>query len=224
MRPRSCPSWCGAPSRRHAARPGDRPDQRARPGQRLPARRLERGAAGRPRRPTPASTPRCATPPRKSCAVHVQAMLDFQAMGIPTVDYGNNIRQVAFDAGVKNAFDFPGFVPAYVRPLFCRARARSAGWRCSGDPEDIRKTDAKMKELFPRRRAPAPLARHGRRAHRLPGPAGAHLLDRPGRAPPRRPGLQRDGEDGRAEGADRHRPRPPGQRLGGQRPTARPRA
>ncbi len=85
----------------------------------------------------------------KSCAVHVQAMLDFQAMGIPTVDYGNNIRQVAFDAGVKNAFAFPGFVPAYVRPLFCRGRGPFRWVALSGDPEDIRKTDAKMKELFP---------------------------------------------------------------------------
>ena len=83
------------------------------------------------------------------CAVHVQAMLDFQAMGIPTVDYGNNIRQVAFDAGVKNAFDFPGFVPAYVRPLFCRGKGPFRWVALSGDPEDIRKTDAKMKELFP---------------------------------------------------------------------------
>jgi urocanate hydratase len=83
------------------------------------------------------------------CAVHVQAMLDFQAMGIPTVDYGNNIRQVAFDKGVKNAFDFPGFVPAYVRPLFCRGKGPFRWVALSGDPEDIRKTDAKMKELFP---------------------------------------------------------------------------
>ena len=85
----------------------------------------------------------------KSCAVHVQAMLDFQAMGIPTVDYGNNIRQVAFDTGVKNAFDFPGFVPAYVRPLFCQGKGPFRWVALSGDPEDIRKTDAKMKELFP---------------------------------------------------------------------------
>ena len=85
----------------------------------------------------------------RSCAVHVQAMLDFQAMGIPTVDYGNNIRQVAFDQGVKNAFDFPGFVPAYVRPLFCRGKGPFRWVALSGDPEDIRKTDAKMKELFP---------------------------------------------------------------------------
>jgi urocanate hydratase len=85
----------------------------------------------------------------RSCAVHVQAMLDFQAMGIPTVDYGNNIRQVAFDAGVRNAFDFPGFVPAYVRPLFCRGRGPFRWVALSGDADDIRKTDAKMKELFP---------------------------------------------------------------------------
>jgi urocanate hydratase len=85
----------------------------------------------------------------QSCAAHVQAMLDFQSLGIPTVDYGNNIRQVAFDAGVKNAFDFPGFVPAYVRPLFCRGTGPFRWVALSGDPEDIRKTDAKMKELFP---------------------------------------------------------------------------
>ena len=85
----------------------------------------------------------------QSCAVHVQAMLDFQAMGVPTVDYGNNIRQVAFDQGVKNAFAFPGFVPAYIRPLFCRGKGPFRWVALSGDPEDIRKTDAKMKELFP---------------------------------------------------------------------------
>jgi len=85
----------------------------------------------------------------KSCAVHVQAMLDFQAMGIPTVDYGNNIRQVAFDEGVKNAFDFPGFVPAYIRPLFCEGKGPFRWVALSGDPEDIYKTDAKLKELFP---------------------------------------------------------------------------
>ena len=85
----------------------------------------------------------------RSCAVHVQAMLDFQAMGIPTVDYGNNIRQVAFDQGVKNAFDFPGFVPAYIRPLFCEGKGPFRWVALSGDPEDIYKTDAKIKELFP---------------------------------------------------------------------------
>jgi urocanate hydratase len=86
---------------------------------------------------------------RRSCAVHVQAMLDFHTMGVPTVDYGNNIRQVALDAGVKNAFDYPGFVPAYIRPLFCRGTGPFRWVALSGDPEDIRRTDAKMKELFP---------------------------------------------------------------------------
>jgi urocanate hydratase len=85
----------------------------------------------------------------QSCAVHVQAMLDFQAMGVPTVDYGNNIRQVAFDEGVKNAFDFPGFVPAYIRPLFCEGKGPFRWVALSGDPEDIYKTDARIKELFP---------------------------------------------------------------------------
>jgi len=85
----------------------------------------------------------------RSCAVHVQAMLDFQAMGVPTVDYGNNIRQVALDEGVPNAFDFPGFVPAYIRPLFCEGKGPFRWVALSGDPEDIRKTDAKICELFP---------------------------------------------------------------------------
>ncbi len=85
----------------------------------------------------------------RSCAAHVRAMLDFHAMGIPVVDYGNNIRQVAFDQGVKNAFDFPGFVPAYIRPLFCEGKGPFRWVALSGDPEDIRKTDRKIKELFP---------------------------------------------------------------------------
>ncbi|HSC62014.1 MAG TPA: urocanate hydratase [Caldimonas sp.] len=85
----------------------------------------------------------------KSCATHVKAMLDFQKLGIPVVDYGNNIRQVAFDEGVKDAFAFPGFVPAYIRPLFCRGKGPFRWVALSGDPDDIRKTDAKMKELFP---------------------------------------------------------------------------
>jgi urocanate hydratase len=89
------------------------------------------------------------TAARASCAVHVQAMLDFQSAGIPTTDYGNNIRQVAFDAGVKNAFDFPGFVPAYIRPLFCRGIGPFRWAALTGDPDDIRKTDAAMKKLFP---------------------------------------------------------------------------
>ncbi|MDU6682520.1 MAG: urocanate hydratase [Enterobacteriaceae bacterium] len=86
---------------------------------------------------------------RASMAKHVQAMLDFHAMGIPTVDYGNNIRQVAKEEGVTNAFDFPGFVPAYIRPLFCEGKGPFRWVALSGDPEDIYKTDAKLKELFP---------------------------------------------------------------------------
>jgi urocanate hydratase len=86
---------------------------------------------------------------RASIVAHVKAMLDFQAMGVPTTDYGNNIRQVAFDAGVTNAFDFPGFVPAYIRPLFCRGIGPFRWAALTGDPEDIRKTDAAMKRLFP---------------------------------------------------------------------------
>jgi urocanate hydratase len=85
----------------------------------------------------------------KSMAVHVQAMLEFQALGIPTFDYGNNIRQVAFDQGVTRAFDFPGFVPAYVRPLFCRGVGPFRWVALSGDPEDIYRTDQKVKELIP---------------------------------------------------------------------------
>jgi len=88
----------------------------------------------------------------QSCAVHVRAMLDFHAMGIATVDYGNNIRQVAHDEGVANAFDFPGFVPAYIRPLFCEGKGPFRWVALSGDPEDIRKTDAKIKQLFPANR------------------------------------------------------------------------
>ncbi len=84
-----------------------------------------------------------------SCAVHVQAILDFHAMGVKAVDYGNNIRQVAKDHGVANAFAFPGFVPAYIRPQFCEGRGPFRWVALSGDPEDIYKTDAKIKELFP---------------------------------------------------------------------------
>jgi len=87
---------------------------------------------------------------RESIARHVRAMLEFHQRGIPTVDYGNNIRQVAKDEGVGNAFDFPGFVPAYIRPLFCEGKGPFRWVALSGDPEDIYKTDAKVKQLFPR--------------------------------------------------------------------------
>ena len=86
---------------------------------------------------------------KQSMRVHVEAMLAFEAMGVPTFDYGNNIRQMAFEVGCANAFDFPGFVPAYVRPLFCRGVGPFRWVALSGDPEDIAKTDAKVKELIP---------------------------------------------------------------------------
>ncbi len=94
----------------------------------------------------PAAVERAA---KESMAVHVRAMLAFHRMGGPTLDYGNNIRQMAKEMGVADAFDFPGFVPAYIRPLFCRGVGPFRWCALSGDPEDIYRTDAKMKELFP---------------------------------------------------------------------------
>ncbi len=85
---------------------------------------------------------------RRSIAQHVEAMLAFHAAGVPTFDYGNNIRQVARDEGVEDAFAFPGFVPAYIRPMFCRGKGPFRWAALSGDPEDIRRTDAKVKELI----------------------------------------------------------------------------
>jgi urocanate hydratase len=86
---------------------------------------------------------------KRSMVGHVQAMLDFKRMGSAVLDYGNNIRQMAKEEGLANAFDFPGFVPAYIRPLFCRGVGPFRWAALSGDPEDIRKTDAKVKELIP---------------------------------------------------------------------------
>ena len=86
---------------------------------------------------------------RASMKVHVQAMVDFWDAGLPVLDYGNNIRQVALEEGLENAFAFPGFVPAYIRPLFCRGVGPFRWCALSGDPEDIYRTDARMKELFP---------------------------------------------------------------------------
>lgn len=105
---------------------------------------IDQWLEGREREPE-----RVATAAKASMAVHVRAMLDFQAAGVPTVDYGNNIRQVAKDEGVADAFAFPGFVPAYVRPLFCRGVGPFRWAALSGDPEDIYRTDAKVKELLP---------------------------------------------------------------------------
>ena len=105
---------------------------------------LARWEAARER--DPAAVERAA---RTSMAGHVRAMLDFHRMGIPTVDYGNNIRQMAQEEGVGDAFDFPGFVPAYIRPLFCRGIGPFRWAALSGNPEDIYRTDARVKELLP---------------------------------------------------------------------------
>jgi len=105
---------------------------------------LEQAAAERLR--DPAGVVRAA---KASMAGHVRAMLAFHALGIPTVDYGNNLRQMAFDEGVSDAFAFPGFVPAYIRPLFCRGIGPFRWVALSGDPADIAKTDAAVKRLFP---------------------------------------------------------------------------
>jgi urocanate hydratase len=86
---------------------------------------------------------------KSSMVAHVEAMLAFHRMGVPTFDYGNNLRQMAFDTGLKDAFAFPGFVPAYIRPLFCRGIGPFRWVALSGDPSDIAKTDAKVKELLP---------------------------------------------------------------------------
>jgi len=86
---------------------------------------------------------------RRSMVTHVEAMLAFHRAGVPTFDYGNNIRQMAYDAGLRDAFAFPGFVPAYIRPLFCRGVGPFRWVALSGDPDDIAKTDAKVKELLP---------------------------------------------------------------------------
>ena len=90
---------------------------------------------------------------RASMAGHVRAMLDFHRAGVPTFDYGNNIRQMALEEGVADAFNFPGFVPAYIRPLFCRGIGPFRWVALSGDPEDIYKTDAKVKEILPDNKA-----------------------------------------------------------------------
>jgi urocanate hydratase len=151
---------------------------------------------------------------RASMKTHVAAMVDFWNAGVPTLDYGNNIRQVALEEGLENAFAFPGFVPAYIRPLFCRGHRPVPLVRAVGRPRGHLQDRRQDEGAVPRRQASAQLARHGARADRVSGPARAHLLDRAGRPAPRRARLQRDGGQGRAEGAGRDRARPPRQRLG----------
>ena len=148
-------------------------------------------------------------------ARHVEGMLRLQKMGSVTFDYGNNIRTFAFQRGVKNAYDFPGFVPAYIRPLFCEGRGPFRWVALSGDPADIAVTDDLVLELFPAEPHPEPLDRPGAQAHQVPGTAGAHLLAGLWRARAVRAGDERPGEERQDQGADRDRARSSGLRLGG---------
>ena len=136
---------------------------------------------------------------RASMRIQVEAMAAFAKAGIPTVDYGNNIRQMAHDAGFADAFCFPGFVPAYIRPLFLPGRRPvplGGAVRRSGGHRGHRRQGERAD---PGRPAPASMARHGRRANRISGPARAHLLGGAGRAPPSGTRLQRDGGFRRAQ-------------------------
>ena len=139
---------------------------------------------------------------------------EFQDKGAEVFDYGNSIRDEARKGGYDRAFEFPGFVPAYIRPLFCEGKGPFRWAALSGDPADIAATDRAILELFPdNERLHKWITMAGERVA-LPGPAGADLLARVRRAPPRRPEVQRDGRLRRAQGADRDRPRPPRLRLG----------
>jgi urocanate hydratase len=140
-----------------------------------------------------------------SIAVHVQAMLDFHNMGIPTVDYGNNIRQVAKDNGVADAFAYPGFVPAYVRPLFLPRHWPVPVGGAHRQSRRHRQDGCESERVDPQRSASSPLARHGEGAHRLPRIASAHLLGGFGPARSPRPCVQRDGRE-RGDWPARDRP------------------
>ncbi len=193
-----------------------RPDLGARPAV-LPARRHRvRGLGRSERTEDPVGFTKRA---QESMAAHVRAMVEFQDAGAEVFDYGNSIRDEARKGGYDRAFEFPGFVPAYIRPLFCEGKGPFRWAALSGDPADIAATDRAILELFPSEEK-AEYARlhkwitHGRRAGRVPGPAGADLLAGLRRASPRRSEVQRDGGLRRAQGADRDRPRPPRLRLG----------
>ena len=121
---------------------------------------------------------------------HVAAMLELQKRGAIAFDYGNNIRAQAVKAGVTDAFEIPGFVPEYIRPLFCEGKGPFRWVALSGDPEDIRVTDRAALEMFPDDDGAVPLDSPGRRARAVPGTAGAHLLARLRRSRALRPAHQ----------------------------------
>ncbi len=152
---------------------------------------------------------------RESMATHVEAMVGFMDAGAEVFDYGNSIRGEAELAGYTRAFDFPGFVPAYIRPLFCEGRGPFRWVALSGDPDDIATTDAAVLRLFPDNEPLERWIRAAGAAHRPPGPAGADLLAGPGRARRGRPDVQRPGGHRRGQRPDRDRPRPPRHRLRG---------
>jgi urocanate hydratase len=153
---------------------------------------------------------------KRSMAEHVRAMLEFYRRGIPTLDYGNNIRQMAKDEGVADAFDFPGFVPAYIRPLFCRGIGPFRWAALSGDPEDIFKTDAKVKELLPDNKHVHHWLDMARTRIKFQGlPARIRWVGARGPAQTRAC-LQRHGRKRRAERAGRDRPGSSRFRFGGE--------
>ena len=222
--PRCCPSWCGAEA--GGLRPDVVTDQTSAHDlvQRLPAGGLDASSAGAPRRPTRRSTPRCATPPRRAARCTCGRCSSSRRMGVPTVDYGNNIRQVALDEGVEERVRLPrlraGLHPAAVLPRqgavpLGRAVRRPGGHRA--------RPTRKVKELFP----------DDAHLHRWLDMAGERIAFQGlparicwiglGERHRAGPGVQRDGATRRAEGADRDRPRPPRLGLGAPARTARPR-
>ena len=159
-----------------------------------------------------------------SMAEHVRAMLAFQASGSVVFDYGNNIRAHAAEAGVENAFDFPGFVPAFIRPLFCEGKGPFRWAALSGDPAGHPEDRCGPGRALPGGRQPAPMAAPGRAEGAVPGPAGPDLLAGLRGAGAGRAADQRDGGLGGGVRADRDRAGPPGRGLRRQSRTARRRA
>ena len=153
---------------------------------------------------------------RESMALHVEGMVGFQRRGAEVFDYGNNLRTEALTAGFADAFAFPGFVPAYIRPLFAEGKGPFRWAALSGEASDIAKTDRAVLELFPENESLVRWIRLAAGARGVPRPARAHLLARLRRARRRRAAVQRHGRVGRARRPDRDRARPPRLRLGGQ--------
>jgi urocanate hydratase len=209
MPPRSCPNWC---ARRAPDAVTDQTSAHDPVNGYLPQGwTLPNGKRARERDPKAVAKPRA----RLDGGARRAPCSTSTSMGVPTFDYGNNIRQMALDEGVENAFDFPGFVPAYIRPLFCRGIGPFRWAALSGDPEDIYKTDAKVKELMPGRRRICTTGSTWRASassfQGLPARiCWVGLGDR------HRLGLAFNEmvRQGRAEGAHRDRPRPPRFRLG----------